>query len=36
MKDEQLSQGLREYAETRDRDLRDRLFEDLLDRKSVV
>ena len=29
MNDEQLSQGLREYAETRDRDLRDRLFEDL-------
>ena len=30
MKDEQLSQGLREYAETRDRGLRDRLFEGLL------
>ena len=27
MKDEQLSQGLREYAEPRDRGLRDRLFE---------
>ena len=30
MKNEQLSQGLHEYAQTRDRELRDRLFEGLL------
>ena len=30
MKNEQLSQGLHEYAKTRDRELRDRLFEGLL------
>ena len=30
MKNEQLSQGLHDYAQTRDRELRDRLFEGLL------